>query len=72
MNTTSRKPDSVSSVKITPHRSVGAHHLHHADGQPDLEVVEIVVDAVNDGAIGEQRSETEAARLEYVRVAVDI
>ena len=54
------------------HRSVGAHHLHHADGQPDLEVVEIVVDAINDGAIGEQRSETEATRLEYVRVAVDV
>ena len=73
MKTTSRKPDSVSSVKITPlAASVGAHHLHHADRQRDLEMIEAVVDAVDDAAVGEQRGEATAARLEQVVRAADV
>ena len=73
MNTTSRKPDSVSRVNITPLLAdVGAHHLHHADRQADLEMIEAVVDAVDDAAIGEQRGEAAAAGLEQIVVAADV
>ena len=47
-------------------REVGAHHLHHADRQRDLEMVEAVVDAIDDGAVGEDRGEAAAAGLEQV------
>ncbi len=33
---------------------VGAHHLHHADREGHLEVVEAAVDAISDGAVREQ------------------
>ena len=51
---------------------VGAHHLHHADRQSDLEMVEAVVDAVDDGAVGEHRGEAAPARLEQVAGAADV
>jgi hypothetical protein len=53
-------------------RVVGAHHLHHADRQEDLEVVEAVVDAINNGAVGEQRGKALPASLEHVVRAADI
>ena len=43
---------------------IGAHHLLHADRQRDLEVVEALVDAVEDRAIGEQAREAAPARVE--------
>ena len=51
---------------------VGAHHLHHADRQADLEMVEAVVDAIDDGAVGEQRGEAAPAGLEHVVGAADV
>ena len=38
-------------------RLVGAHHLHHPDRQRHLEVIEAVVDAIADTAVGEQARE---------------
>ena len=73
MNTTSRKPDSVSKVNITPlDGEIGAHHLHHPDGERDLEVIEAVVDAIDDGAVGEQRGKAAPAGLEQVLLATDV
>ena len=51
---------------------VGAHHLHHADRQRDLEVVEALVDSVVDRAIGEKTCETTAARVEQALVTLDV
>ena len=51
---------------------VGADHLHHADRQPDLEVIESVVDAIDDAAVGEQRGEALTAGLEQVVGAGDV
>ena len=53
-------------------RDVRAHHLHHADRQRDLEVVEALVDSVVDGAIGEKAGKTAAARIEQALVALDV
>ena len=44
--------------------AVGAHHLHHADREADLEVIEAVVDPIGDRAVGEDRGEAAAAGLE--------
>ena len=51
---------------------IGAHHLHHADRQRDLEMVEAVVDAIDDAAVGEQRGEAESAGLEQILRATDV
>ena len=53
-------------------RQIGADHLHHADRQSDLEMVEAVVDAVDDGAVGEDRGEAAPARLEQIVFAAHI
>ena len=50
---------------------IGADHLHHADRQRDLEMVEAVIDPVDDGPIGEDRGKArrqasnKASRREY-------
>ena len=56
----------------TRRRDIGAHHLHHADRQRDLEMVEALVDPVMNGAIGEQAGETTAARVEQTLFALDV
>ena len=56
----------------TRRRDIGAHHLHHADRQRDLEVVEALVDSVMNGAISEQAGETTAARVEQALFAFDV
>jgi hypothetical protein len=43
---------------------VRAHHFHHADRQPDLEVVEAVFDAVDDRAVHEQAGEAPSDTVE--------
>ena len=56
----------------TRRRDIGAHHLHHADRQGDLEVVEALVEPVMNGAISEQAGETTAARVEQTLFAFDV
>ncbi len=51
---------------------IGADHLHDRDRQRDLEMIEPVVDAVDDGAVGENRGETASARLEQLILAAHI
>ena len=46
--------------------NVRAHHLHHGDRKEDLEVIEPVVDAVGDRAVGENRGKAAPAGLEQV------
>ena len=53
-------------------REIGAHHLHHADRQRDLEMVEAVVDAVDDRAIGEERGEAAPAGFEQLGFAAHV
>ena len=73
MNTTSRKPDSVSSVNITPLAPRSARTIFmHADRERHLEVVEALVDAVGDGAVGEQRGVAAPHRVEQHRLAADV
>ena len=73
MNTTSRKPDSVSSVNITPLAARSERTIFmHADRERDLEVVEALVDAVGDGAVGEQRGEAAPDRVEQHGLAADV
>ena len=43
---------------------IGANHLHDADGVEDLEMVETIVDAIADRAIGEQAREAVAHGVE--------
>ena len=58
MNTTSRKPESVSSVNMTPLAAeIAAHHVLDAGRQRDLVVIEALVHAVGDRAVVEQRGE---------------
>ena len=58
MNTTSSKPDSVSSVNITPAApSVAADHPLHAGRQRDVGVREALVHAVGNRAIVVERRE---------------
>ena len=47
-------------------------HLHHGDGEGDLEVVEALVEAVGDRAIGEDRGKAAPAGLEQVLGAAHI
>ena len=49
-----------------------ADHLHDADREGDLEVVEAVVDAVNDGPVGENRGKAAPARLDHVGLAAHV
>ena len=73
MRTTSRKPDFGVEREDHPARgAVGADHLHHAHGKADLEMVESVVDAIDDRAVGEERGEALAAGLDNVIVAADV
>jgi hypothetical protein len=51
---------------------IGADHLHDTDRQRDFEVVEAIVDAVDDGPIGEDRREAAPASLDHVGLAADI
>ena len=51
---------------------IGADHLHHPDRERDLEVVEAVVDAIDDGAVGEDRGKAAPAGLEHVGLAAHI
>ena len=53
-------------------RTIRADHLHHPDRQRHLEVVEAVVDALDDGAVGKDRGEAAAAGLEQVGLAAHI
>jgi hypothetical protein len=43
---------------------VGTHHLHHADRERHLEVIEAIVDPVRNRAVGEDGSETAPAHLD--------
>ena len=73
MNTTSRKPESVSSVNMTPARAeVAAHHVLHADRERHRAVVEALVHAVGDGAIVEQRGEHLVHRAQHARLAAHV
>ena len=49
-----------------------ADHLHHPDRQRHLEVVEAVVDAIDDGAVGEDRGKAAPAGLEQIALAAHI
>ena len=51
---------------------VRAHHLHHADRERDLEMVEAVVDAIDDRAVGEDRGEAAPAGLEQIVFAAHV
>ena len=51
---------------------VRAHHLLHADGQGDGEVVEALVHPVGDGPIGEERCEAALAGLHELFRSVDV
>ena len=73
MNTTSRKPDSVSSVNITPARAeVAAHHLLDRRRERDRGVLEALVHAVGDGAVVVERGEDVPDRLQHVVDAADV
>jgi hypothetical protein len=52
-------------------RQVRADHLHHPDRESDLEVIEAVIDAINDSAIGD-RGEAAPARLKQGGFAAHI
>ena len=45
---------------------IGAHHLHHGDRERHLEMIEAVVDAVGNRAIGEDGGKAAPAGLEQV------
>ena len=71
--TTSRKPEfGVEREDHAARREIRADHLHHADRQRDLEVVEAVVDAIDDGAVGEDRGKAAPAGLEQIGLAAHI
>ena len=53
-------------------REVGAHHLLHTDAESDLEVVEAFIDAIADGAVGEERGKTALATIEHREMAADV
>src|SRR6266700_8094751 len=53
-------------------REIRADHLHDADRERDLEVVEAVVDAVDDGPVGEDRSEAAPASLDHLGLAAHV
>ncbi|KAF0134379.1 MAG: Uncharacterized protein FD148_906 [Methylocystaceae bacterium] len=45
-------------------RQIRAHHFHHADGVEHFEVIESIVDAIADGAVGEEARKAMADRVE--------
>jgi hypothetical protein len=51
---------------------VGAHHLLHADAEGGFEMVEALVHAVADGAVGEERGEAAFAAIQHRAMAADI
>src|SRR6516165_1159869 len=53
-------------------RAIRANHFHHPDRQRHFEVVEAVVDAIDDGAVGEDRGEAPAAGLKQIAFAAYI
>src|SRR5579875_364533 len=53
-------------------RQIGAHHLHDPNRQRHFEMVEAVVDAIDNGPIGEQRGKAAPARLHNRVLATDI
>ena len=58
MNTTSRKPESVSRVNMTPAApEIAAHHVLHAGRERHRAVIEALVHAIGNGAVVEQRGE---------------
>ena len=73
MKTTSRNPDSVSSVKMTPLEARSARTIFMtADRQCDFEMVEAVVDAIDDGPVSEDRGKTAPARLDHLGLAAHV
>jgi len=56
----------------TARREVGANHLHHPDRQRHLEVVEAVVDAVDDSAIGEDRGNAASTCVDHLGFAMHV
>ena len=74
MKTTSRNPDSVSSEKNTPEAARSdPDHLHDADRQRQLEMVEPSLDPVMDPrAVGEQAPVATTAGFEQRPVAMDV
>ena len=73
MNTTWSKPDSVSSVNMTPAApDVAAHHALHAGGQRDVGVREALVHAIGDGAVVVERGEDLLIASKNVVHAIDI
>ena len=73
MKTTSRNPEfGVEREDHAASGAVGAHHLHHSDGQADLEMIEAVVDAIDDRPVGEERGEALSAGLDDVVGAADV
>ena len=53
-------------------REIRADHFHHGDGERDLEVIEAVVDAVGNRAIGENGGKAAPAGFEQVLRAAHI
>ncbi|MBP1092614.1 hypothetical protein JOE50_003144 [Bradyrhizobium japonicum] len=47
-------------------RQIGTDHFHHGDGERDLEMIEAVVDAIRDRAIGENGSKAAPASFEQI------
>ena len=52
--------------------AIRAHHLHHAHRERDFEMVESVIDAIGDRAIGENGRKAAAAGFEQIVGAADI
>ena len=51
---------------------IRADHLHDADRQRDLEMVEAVVDAIDDGPVGEDRGKAPPACLDHLGLAAHV
>ena len=52
--------------------AIRPHHLHHADRERDLEVVESLVGAIGDRAVGEDGCKAASAGFEQIVGATDI
>ena len=73
MKTTWSKPDSVSSVNMTPAApEIAAHHPLHASRQRDVRVHESLVHPIGDRAVVVERRENFAYRLNNIIQATDI
>ncbi len=53
-------------------RQVRAHHLHHADREGDVEVVDALFDPVVDGPVGEQAGKASTAGVEQALVPAHV